>query len=148
EAFKGRDLTKSWNWLVQATSKITKNDFKILTGQSKNTSFSSAVTDLSGAHSECQSLIAVEEFKSRLAPNTTVGPLYSSPIKPLSFVEDCVDDSDIGPLWAKHFPRIADNVGSKLIVLALVYIIEDRTNKRTAEGDWSNRVSQQLRRYG
>ena len=30
------------------------------------------------------------------------------------------DDPDIGPLWAKHFPKIAVVGGSKTVVLALV----------------------------
>ena len=32
-AFQGRDLNKSWAWFVQATRKITKHDFNILTRQ-------------------------------------------------------------------------------------------------------------------
>jgi hypothetical protein len=33
EAFKNRDLNKSWGWFVQATRPISANDFKILTRQ-------------------------------------------------------------------------------------------------------------------
>jgi hypothetical protein len=30
--------------------------------------------------------------------------------------------TDIGPLWAKHFPRIGDDVVSKTRILTLVYL--------------------------
>lgn len=33
EAFQGRDPNKSWAWIVQATRKISENDFKVLTKQ-------------------------------------------------------------------------------------------------------------------
>jgi len=31
DAFQSRDLSKSWGWFVQATHKVSANDFKILT---------------------------------------------------------------------------------------------------------------------
>ena len=34
EAFQNRDLNKSWGWFVQATRKISRNDFEILTRSS------------------------------------------------------------------------------------------------------------------
>ena len=34
EAFQNRDLNKSWGWFVQATRKISANDFSILTRES------------------------------------------------------------------------------------------------------------------
>jgi hypothetical protein len=32
-AFQGRDLSKGWAWFVQGTSKLTKEDFELLTGR-------------------------------------------------------------------------------------------------------------------
>jgi hypothetical protein len=32
-AFQGRDLSKGWAWFVQGTSKVTSEDFELLTGQ-------------------------------------------------------------------------------------------------------------------
>ena len=32
-AFQGRDLTKGWAWFVQGTSKLTQEDFELLTGR-------------------------------------------------------------------------------------------------------------------
>jgi hypothetical protein len=32
-AFQGRDLSKGWAWFVQGTSKLTDDDFRLLTGQ-------------------------------------------------------------------------------------------------------------------
>ena len=66
----------------------------------------------------------------------------------MSLANDRIDDADIGPLWAKHFPRIKDYPRSKVIVLALVYIIEDTAKRLATDGNWSDRVSQELRRHG
>jgi hypothetical protein len=48
----------------------------------------------------------------------------------MSLADDHIDDGDIGPLWAKHFSKIGEDAGSKTIVLALVYIIEDTRRAR------------------
>jgi hypothetical protein len=36
-AFQGRDLSRSWAWFVQGTSKLTAEDFELLTGRSTPT---------------------------------------------------------------------------------------------------------------
>ena len=41
----------------------------------------------------------------------------------MSLADDRIDDNDIAPLWVEHFSRIGECPGSKVIVLALVYII-------------------------
>jgi len=33
DAFKGRDLNRTWAWFVQATNKISEHDFNVLTGR-------------------------------------------------------------------------------------------------------------------
>jgi len=60
---------------------------------------------------------------------------------------DQIDDAEIGRLWAKHFSQRAD-VKSKTVVLSLVYIIEEKAKMRASDGDWSDHISQELRRYG
>ncbi|MBA3726540.1 MAG: hypothetical protein H0W86_08825 [Armatimonadetes bacterium] len=35
DAFRGRENLYNWSWFVQATSKVTKHDFEILTGQQR-----------------------------------------------------------------------------------------------------------------
>ena len=65
----------------------------------------------------------------------------------MSLADDRIDDEDIGPLWAEHFPKIGERVGSKVIVLWLVYIIENKAKAGTTDGDWSDRVFQELRRF-
>jgi hypothetical protein len=65
------------------------------------------------------------------------------------FIADAkIDDADIGPMWARHFPRIGVDVKSKTLVLALVYMIEDRARTRADGGDWPDCIPQDLRRYG
>src|SRR5262245_27948627 len=44
-------------------------------------------------------------------------------------------ESDIGPLWAKHFSKIDSDVGSNTIVFALAYIIEDKAKASAIDGD-------------
>ena len=41
-----------------------------------------------------------------------------------------------------------ERAGSKVIVLWLVYIIENKTKTGTTDGDWSDRVFQELKRFG
>jgi hypothetical protein len=69
-------------------------------------------------------------------------------VNPVSFANDRIGDSDIGPLWAKHFSMIGNEVASKIIVLSLVYIIEDKAKASAANGDWLARVSHLLRQQG
>jgi hypothetical protein len=66
----------------------------------------------------------------------------------MSAADNRINGAEIGPLWAKHYPRIADYPRSKVIVSALVYIIEDKAKAGGAGGDWMVSVSQQLRRQG
>jgi len=65
----------------------------------------------------------------------------------MSLADDRIDDCDIGPLWGKHFSKIGEDAGSKTIVLALVYIIEDKAKAGAVDGDWTDRVCQELRRH-
>jgi hypothetical protein len=65
----------------------------------------------------------------------------------MSLADDRIEDDDIGPLWAEHFYKIGERVGSKVIVLALVSIIERKAKTALTAGDWSDRVFQELRRY-
>ena len=66
----------------------------------------------------------------------------------MSIADDRIADCDIGPLWAKHFAKIGERPGSKVIVLALVYMIEDKANAGKVDGDWGDRISRELRRHG
>ncbi len=62
----------------------------------------------------------------------------------MAIVDDIIGDAEIGPLWSKHFPRIADDVVSKTLVLALVYLVEDKAKAAATDSDWSERVPQEL----
>ena len=66
----------------------------------------------------------------------------------MPLADDRMDDADISRMWAKHFPKIDVDVGSKTVVLALVYIIEDKARAGAAAGDWLDRISQELRKCG
>ena len=69
-------------------------------------------------------------------------------IKATTGVNKRIEDADIGPLWTKHFSMISDDVASKIIVLSLVYLLEDKAKSRAVDGDWSDRISHELRRHG
>jgi hypothetical protein len=66
----------------------------------------------------------------------------------MSIADDRIDDAHFGLLWTKHFPKIGVDIGSNTLVLALVYIIEDKAKAASTGSDWSDRVSQQLRQHG
>src|SRR5688572_9906530 len=86
--------------------------------------------------------------RSSVQRKRTILPCSSGCIKSMSIADDRIEDNDIGPLWIAHFSKIGENARSKVIVLALVYIIEDKAKIGTTDSDWSNVISQELRRYG
>ena len=51
-------------------------------------------------------------------------------IRNMSLAHDKIEDANIGPLWANHFSKTGVDIGSKTLVLALVYIIEDKAQRR------------------
>jgi hypothetical protein len=61
----------------------------------------------------------------------------------MSNAGDRIDDAVIGPLWAKHFPRISHDLIAKTLVLALVYIIEDKAKAKAGavDGNWLDCIS-------
>jgi hypothetical protein len=66
----------------------------------------------------------------------------------MALADNHIEDRDIGPLWTEHFSKNRKNTESKRIVLALVYTIERKAKTGATTGDWSDRVFQELRRYG
>ena len=44
----------------------------------------------------------------------------------MSIADDRIEDKDIGPLWAEHYPKRYDRLSSKALCLVLFYIIADR----------------------
>ena len=71
-------------------------------------------------------IITDDEFKAQLG---TERANYLAVLKrsteSMSLADDHIDDKDIGPFWAEHFPKLGENLGPKVIVISLLYIIEE-----------------------
>jgi hypothetical protein len=65
----------------------------------------------------------------------------------MSIADDRIEDCEIGLLWAEQFTKIATDAGSRVIVLSLVYIIEGKVKVGERDGDWRDRVHNELRHY-
>jgi N-acetyl-beta-hexosaminidase len=61
-------------------------------------------------------------------------------------IDDKIEDGDIGPLWAEHYPKRADRITSSALPDALV--IADRAHSIYPHGDWSDKLQHALRFYG
>jgi hypothetical protein len=66
----------------------------------------------------------------------------------MSLADDRIDDCDIGPWWAEHYPKRIDNILSKALCLILFYVIADRAHSIYPYGDWSDKLEHALRFYG
>jgi hypothetical protein len=59
----------------------------------------------------------------------------------MSLADDRIDDCDVGPLWAEHYPQRIDNILSKALCLILFYVIADRAHSIYPHGDWMEKDS-------
>jgi hypothetical protein len=67
----------------------------------------------------------------------------------MSLADDEIEDEDIGPYWAEHFPRRHERSGSKVLCYVLVSILEDKAQSvlfRAA--DWSIKLHHTLATFG
>jgi hypothetical protein len=58
----------------------------------------------------------------------------------MSIADDRIEDKDIGPLWAEHYPKRYDRLSSKAVCLMLFYIITDRAQVLFPGGELSDQL--------
>jgi len=53
---------------------------------------------------------------------------------------DRLDNEEIGIIWARHYPKRADNGSSKSLCLSLAMVIRLRARSMTQQSDWSDKL--------
>jgi len=53
---------------------------------------------------------------------------------------DRLDNEEIGIIWARHYPKRAENGSSKSLCLSLAMVIRLRARSMTQQSDWSNKL--------
>jgi hypothetical protein len=51
-----------------------------------------------------------------------------------------IEDHDIAPLWAEHFPKYQSDVLSKALVIVLCKALQDNARHSIVYGDWSDKI--------
>ena len=57
---------------------------------------------------------------------------------------DRLDNEDIGMIWARHFPKRAENGSSKSLCVSLAIVIRLRARFMTQASDWSDKLEHVL----
>ena len=57
---------------------------------------------------------------------------------------DRLDNEGIGMIWARHFPKRAENGSSKSLCLSLAIVIRLRARFMTQASDWSDKLEHVL----
>ena len=55
---------------------------------------------------------------------------------------DRLDNEEIGIIWARHYPKRAENGSSKSLCLSLAMVIRLRARSMTQQSDWSDKLEQ------
>ena len=58
-----------------------------------------------------------------------------------------IEDSDIGTLWAEHYPKRKQSVASETLCLTLMHIVNDRARSIMPYADWSDKLHHALQRF-
>jgi hypothetical protein len=58
-----------------------------------------------------------------------------------------IEDSDIGPLWAEHYPKRKQSVASETLCVTLMQVVNDRARSIIPYGDWSDKLHHALQRF-
>ena len=53
---------------------------------------------------------------------------------------DRLDNEEIGIIWARHYPKRAENGSSKSLCLSLAMVIRLRARSMTQQSDWSDKL--------
>ena len=57
---------------------------------------------------------------------------------------DRLDNEEIGMIWARHYPKRAENGSSRSLCLSLAMVIRLRARSMTHQSDWSDKLEQSL----
>jgi len=63
-------------------------------------------------------------------------------------VMEKIEDSDIGPLWAEHYPKRNQSFASETVCLMLMHIVNNRARSIIPYGDWSDKLHHVLQLFG
>jgi hypothetical protein len=66
----------------------------------------------------------------------------------VSIADDRIDDDEIGPMWAEHYPKHKSHVFSKALVIVLCKILRNKAQHGIAYGDWSDKCHHVLVQFG
>jgi hypothetical protein len=58
-----------------------------------------------------------------------------------------IEHSDIGPLWAEHYPKRKQSVASETLCVTLMQVVNDRARSIIPYGDWSDKLHHALQRF-
>jgi hypothetical protein len=56
---------------------------------------------------------------------------------------DRLDDEDIGPIWARHYPKRSESQSSKSLCITLAMILKQRAASNS-NGDWVDKLERAL----
>ena len=66
----------------------------------------------------------------------------------MSLADDRIEDRDIGPLWAEHYPKGKDDVCSRILCRILCLMIENKAARNLGDGDLMVAIHRLLAVFG
>jgi hypothetical protein len=61
---------------------------------------------------------------------------------------ETIEDHEIGPRWAEHYPKRKSHILSKALVITLCKILQNKARHGIGYGDWSDKVHHVLIEFG
>jgi len=59
-----------------------------------------------------------------------------------------IEDGDIGPLWAEHYPKWKESAASKTLCMVFALMLEDKAQSIATDDDIIEKVSYVLNCFG
>jgi hypothetical protein len=66
----------------------------------------------------------------------------------MSLADDRIEDRDIGPLWAEHYPKGKDHARSRTLCRILCLMIENKAARNLGDGDLMVAIHRLLAGFG
>ena len=66
----------------------------------------------------------------------------------MSLADDRIEDRDIGPLWAEHYPKGKDHARSRTLCRILCLMIENKAARNLGDGDLMVAIHRMLAGFG